>query len=170
MSSYGSTGAPRSRMLTVAGVLGLVGALSALLWGVLVLVNGQDLIRSAAQDYLQSDGGDAAAGGLVTADDLVPLAVDSFNSRAVLWLGIGVIALVSAGLVLAARNWARILLTVFAVIGALLAARDLADLDPTLLKVFDAITAISLLAALVVVWLPGSNAAVRARKAAVATA
>ena len=168
MSSYGSTSAPRSPMLSVAGVLGLIGALSALLWGVLVLVNGQDLIRSAAQDYLQSEGGDVA--GLVTADDLVPLAVDSFNSRAVLWLGIGVIALASAALVLAARNWARILLTVFAVIAILLAVRDLADLDPTLLKVLDATTALTLLAALVVQWLPGSNRAIRARKAAVATA
>jgi hypothetical protein len=168
VSSYGSTAASRSRMLSVAGVLGLVGALSALLWGVMVLINGQDLIRSAAQDYLQSEGGDVA--GLLTADDLVPLAVDSFNSRAVLWLGIGVVALAAAGLVLAARNWARILLTVFAVFGVLLACRDLADLDPTLLKVFDAITAISLLGALVLQWLPGSNAAVRARKAAVVTA
>ncbi|MFC0433781.1 hypothetical protein [Kutzneria buriramensis] len=163
MSSYGS----RSRLLTVAGALGLVGALSALVWGVLVLVNGQDLIRSAAQDYLQSTGD---AGGLVTADDLVPLAVDSFTSRAYLWLGIGVIALVSAALVLAAHNWARVLLTVFAVIGALLAVRDLVDLDPALLKVFDAATAVCLLAALVLQWLPGSNATIRARKAAAVAA
>ena len=164
MSSYSSTRAPRSGTLTVAGVLGLVGALSALLWGILVLVAGQDLIRSAAQDYLQSQGGDAAATGLVTADDLVPLAVDSFHSRAVVWLGIGVIALVAAALVLAARNWARILLTVFAVIGILLAGRDLADLDPTLLKVLDAVTALALLAALVTQRLPTSNATIRARK------
>lgn len=168
MSSYGSTAAPRSRLLGVAGVLGLIGALSALLWGVMVLVNGQDLIRSAAQDYLQSQGGDA--GGLITADDLVPLAVDSFNSRAVLWLGIGAITLLAAALVLAARNWARILLTVFAVIAVMLAVRDLADLDPTLLKVLDATTALTLLAALVLQWLPASNRAIRARKAPVMAA
>lgn len=165
MSSYSSIGARRT--VTVAGALGLAGALSGLLWGALVLVQREDLLRPMAENYLKTEGRDMA--DLLTADDLTKIALDSFTSRAAIWLVIGVVVAASAVFVLAARNWARVVLTVFAVFGIGLALRDLVDLDPALLQVFDAVAAICLLAALVVQWLPGANRAVRARKTARAT-
>ena len=164
MSSYSSTGARRSRTLTIGGGLGLIGALSGLLWGAMVLVQGEGLIRPAVQDYLQAEGHDLASSGLLTADDLTGIAMSSFNSRAAIWLVIGLVTLVSAAMVLAAHNWARVVLTVFAVFGIGLGLRDLIDLNPPLLNAFDAIAVLSLLAVLVVQWLPGANRAVRARK------
>ncbi|WP_020663260.1 hypothetical protein [Amycolatopsis benzoatilytica] len=168
MSSYGSTGAGRSRTLTAAGALGLAGALSGVLWGALVLIQREDLIRPMAEDYLKGEGREVA--GLLSVEDLTKIALDSFTSRAAIWLVIGVVAVASAAFVLAARNWARIVLTVFAVFGIGLALRDLIDLDPALLRAFDAVAAICLLVALVVQWLPGANRAVRARKTAQAPA
>lgn len=167
MSSYSSTGARRSRTLTVAGALGLVGALSGLLWGVLVLVQREELIRPMAEEYLKGEGRDVAE--LLSADDVTALAVGSFTSRAAIWLVIGVVVLAAAAFVLAARNWARVVLTVFAVFGIGLALRDLIDLDPALLKAFDAVAVLCLLAALIAQWLPGANRAVKARKAAATT-
>ncbi|WP_200863037.1 hypothetical protein [Amycolatopsis orientalis] len=164
MSSYSSTGARRSRTLTIGGGLGLLGALSGLLWGVMVLVRGEDLIRPAVQEYLHGEGRDLASSGLLTADDLTGIALSSFHSRAAIWLVIGLVTLISAAMVLAAHNWARVVLTVFAVFGIGLGVRDLIDLNPALLNTFDAVAVLSLLAVLVVQWLPGANRAVRARK------
>ncbi|WP_205669988.1 MULTISPECIES: hypothetical protein [unclassified Amycolatopsis] len=167
MSSYSSTGARRSRTLTVGGGLGLLGALSGLLWGAMVLVQGESLIRPAVQEYLQTEGRDLASSGLLTVDDLTGIAMPSFTTRAAIWLVIGVVTLGSAAMVLAAHNWARVVLTVFAVFGIGLGLRDLIDVNPALLNAFDAIAVVSLLAVLVVQWLPGANRAVRARKNAV---
>ncbi|MBN9745693.1 hypothetical protein DMP23_32220 [Amycolatopsis sp. A1MSW2902] len=167
VSSYSSTGARRSRTLTVGGGLGLLGALSGLLWGAMVLVQGESLIRPAVQEYLQTEGRDLASSGLLTVDDLTGIAMPSFTTRAAIWLVIGVVTLGSAAMVLAAHNWARVVLTVFAVFGIGLGLRDLIDVNPALLNAFDAIAVVSLLAVLVVQWLPGANRAVRARKNAV---
>ncbi|ATY09082.1 hypothetical protein CU254_00190 [Amycolatopsis sp. AA4] len=167
MSSYSSAGARRSRTLTVGGGLGLLGALSGLLWGAMVLVQGEGLLRPAVQEYLQTEARDLASSGLLTADDLTKIAMASFTARAAIWLVIGLVTLVSAAMVLAAHNWARVVLTVFAVFGIGLGLRDLIDVNPALLNAFDTIAVLSLLAVLVVQWLPGANRAVRARKNAV---
>lgn len=167
MSSYSSPGARRSRTLAISGGLGLLGALSGLLWAAMVLVRGEGLVRPAVQEYLQAEGRELASSGLLTADDLTRIAMPSFTARAAIWLVLGLVTLVSAAMVLAARNWARVVLTVFAVFGIGLGLRDLIDLNPALLNAFDAIAVLSLLAVLVVQWLPGANRAVRQRKNAV---
>lgn len=167
MSSYGSTGARRPRTLTLGGGLGLLGALSGLLWGAIVLVGGEGLIRPLVEEYLRGEGRQVVSSGLLTADELTEFATASFTSRAVIWLVIGLVTLGSAAMVLAAHNWARVVLTVFAVFDIGLGARDLIDLNPPLLTALDAIAVLSLLAVLVVQWLPGANRAVRTRRNAV---
>lgn len=70
-------------------------------------------------------------------DDLVDAAYQPFQSRAAIWIALGVLGIAIAALLAGARNWARVILT---------------------------LAAIGFAAALVCQWLPASNAAVRARK------
>lgn len=161
------TAGSRRGILTLAGLSGLVGAAGGLLWACLLLIQGKQMLRPMIKDYIQKEAPDVARSGLLSPDDLVGTAYQNFFGRAVLWLVIGVVALIAACFVLAARNWARVLLTVFAVIAQGLVMRDVNDLEPTVLMVLDWVVAVGLLVAVVTQWLPPSNAAVRERKAAI---
>jgi hypothetical protein len=174
VSSYGSatnTGvtahindAVRPRTLSIAVWSGLVGAFGALAWGILLLAKGKDLIRPAIQDYAQQIGGDLLSSGALGVNDLVDAAYQPFQSRAAIWIVLGVLGIAIAALLAGARNWARVILTLIAVSAVGLAVRDLTDIGPGLLKLLDVVAAIGFAAALVCQWLPASNAAIRARK------
>lgn len=170
MSSYvsASTAAQkrRSNTLTAAASIGGLGALLGVVWGVLLLVGGTGLIRPAVQAYANQNAGDLVSAGAVSVDDMVDTAYQSFQSRADIFLVLGVLGLIAAFLVGRATGWARIVLCALAlgVIG--LAMVDLTDISPGTLKALDAVMALCMLIAVVCQWLPGSNAAVRNRRAA----
>ena len=170
MSSYVSASATaskrRSSTLTVAASIGGLGALLGVVWGVLLLVGGKGLIRPAVEAYTNQNAGDLVSSGAVSMDDVVDTAYQSFQSRADMFLVLGVLGLITAFLLAKAMGWARIVLCVLAlgIIGV--AGVDLTDISPGTLKALDAVMAICILAAVVCQWLPGSNAAVRDRKAA----
>lgn len=170
MSSYSSTGPRRSAALVVASSLGLAGAFGCLLWGAVLLIGGKEFIKPAVAEFVDQQSAGSGLGGLLTVDDFLGDAWDTFSSRAVIWLVIGSVALIATALLFAGKGWARIVLAVFAVLAIGLALRDLTDLGPGLLKAFDVVAVVGLLGALIAQWLPGTNAAIRARKTAAPTA
>jgi peptidoglycan/LPS O-acetylase OafA/YrhL len=103
---------------------------------------------------------------MLNVDDLADTAYQGLQPRADIFLVLGVLGLIAAVLVLRAIGWARIVLCVLGVVVIGLAAVDLGDLSPGTLHALDAVMSICVLAAIVCQWLPGSNAAVRDRKAA----
>ena len=170
MSSYVSASTTaqkqRSSTLTMAASIGSLGALLGVVWGILLLAGGKGLIKPAVEAYTNQNAGDLVSSGLLGVDDAVDAAYQAFQSRADMFLVLGVLGLITAFLVVKAIGWARIVLCVLAlgIIG--LAGVDLTDLSPGALKALDAVMAICMLVAVVCQWLPGSNAAVRSRKAA----
>ncbi|AHH94796.1 hypothetical protein GCM10010174_36500 [Kutzneria viridogrisea] len=153
--------ASRGVLLTVACALGLLGSLAALAWGVLVLADGRELLRPVIAEFIdvQLDGT-----GVLNPEDFLNDAYTLFFGRATLWLGLGCFALVATVLVWLWQGWARIGLAVFAVAAIVLALRDLADLGPGLLKTLGVLSAAALLAALVLQWLPATNAQYRTKR------
>lgn len=170
MNSYGSASTAaqkqRSSMLTVAAAIGGLGALLGVVWGVLLLVGGKGLVKPAVEAYVNQNAGDLVSSGVLNADDLVDTAYQGLQSRADIFLALGVLGLIAAVLVLRAVGWARIVLCVLGVITIGLAAVDLTDLSPGTLHVLDAGMMICLLAAVICQWLPRSNAVVRDRRSA----
>lgn len=170
MSSYVSTSRSArkqgSGLLTVAASIGGLGALLGVVWGILLLAGGSGLIRPAIEAYAKQNAGDLVSSGALSVDDLVNTGYESFQSRADIFLVLGVLGLIMAVLVARARGWARIVLCVLALALIALATIDLTDLSPGPLKALDAVLIICMLAAVVCQWLPGSNAAIRNHKAA----
>lgn len=166
VSASTSTQRRRSTTLTVAASLGGLGALLGVVWGIMLLAGGTALIRPTVEAYANQNAGDLISSGAISVDDLVNTAYSSFQSRADIFLVLGVLSLIMAVLVGRAMGWARIVQCVLAVSIIGLAGIDLTDLSPGSLKALDALMMISMLIAIVCQWLPGSNAAVRGRKAA----
>lgn len=169
MSSYASTSTSaqrqRSSTLTAAASIGGLGALLGVVWSILLFAGGVGLIRPAVQAYANQNAGDLVSSGALSVDDLVNTAYQSFQSRADIFAVLGVLGLIAAFLVGRAMGWARIVLCVLALGLIGLATVDLTDLSPGMLKSLDVVTVICMLVAIVCQWLPGSNAAVRMRKA-----
>jgi hypothetical protein len=134
-------------------------------WGILLLAGGKGLIRPPVEAYTKQNAGDLVSSGLLSIDDAVDAAYQTFQSRADMFLVLGVLGLITAFLVVKAKGWARIVLCVLALGIVGLAGDDLTDLSPGSLKALDAVMMICMVAAVVCQWLPGSNAAVRGRKA-----
>ena len=153
-------------MLTVAASIGGLGALLGVVWGVLLLAGGKSLVRPVVEAYANQNAGDLVSSGMINLDDLVDTAYQGLQSRADIFLALGVLGLIAAVLVLRAVGWARIVLCVLGVIIIGLAAVDLTDLSPGTLHVLDGGMAICVLVAVICQWLPRSNAAVRDRKSA----
>lgn len=170
MSSYVSASPAaskrRSSTLTMAASIGGLGALLGVVWGVLLLVGGKGLIRPAVEAYANQNAGDLVSSGAVSVDDLVDTAYQTFQSRADMFLVLGVLGLIMAFLVGTAKGWARIVLCVLGLGIVGVAGVDLTDVSPGSLKALDVVMMICMIAAIVCQWLPGSNAAVRGRKAA----
>jgi hypothetical protein len=141
----------------------VVSALLGVAWGVLLLAGGTGFVRPAVEAYANQQAGDLVSAGMLNVDDLADTAYQGLQPRADIFLVLGLIAAV---LVLRAIGWARIVLCVLGVVVIGLAAVDLGDLSPGTLHALDAVMSICVLAAIVCQWLPGSNAAVRDRKAA----
>jgi hypothetical protein len=156
----------RSGLLTVAASIGGLGALLGVAWGVLLLAGGRGFVRPAVEAYANQQAGDLVSAGMLNVDDLADTAYQGLQPRADIFLALGVLGLIAAVLVLRAVGWARIVLCVLDVVILGLAAVDLGDLSPGTLHALDAVMSICVLAAIVCQWLPGSNAAVRDRKAA----
>ena len=169
MSSYVS--APpaaqtkRSGMLTAAASIGGLGALLGVAWGVLLLAGGTGFVRPSVEAYANQQAGDLVSAGALNVDDLAATAYQGLQPRADIFLVLGVLGLITAVLVFLALGWARIVLCVLGLGLIGLTAVDLGDLSPGTLHVLDAVIAVCVLVAIVCQWLPGSNAAVRERKA-----
>jgi hypothetical protein len=146
-------------LVLLAGVAG-VGSL------VTNLVGGEEMLRETMADVLAKELGDSPA-SLVEGpmmDFALEEAQGVITARTSVLGFVGVLFLIFGSFVWARMNWARITVIPFALIAFAMWLIDVSDDVPVIFHILDATGMLAMLAALVMVWLPPSNRAVRARK------
>jgi hypothetical protein len=160
-----ATGAPTTIKAAVS--LAALAALSTIGYAVLALANGKSMLRDMANSLLADQLGQASAAGL----DLGPLIDDAVNTeyqvlqnRAYMGIVLALVYLALCTPILRGARKLRIVATVFLAVPIIMAFVDLGDDTPTALHALDAaeLACAALLA--VALWLPASNAYVRARR------
>ncbi|GAA0914990.1 hypothetical protein [Nonomuraea longicatena] len=146
-------------LVLLAGVAG-VGSLLA------NLVGGKELLREAVAGALAREFGDSPA-SLVEGpmmDFALEEAQGVVTARTSVLGFVGVLFLIFGSFIWARMNWARITVIPFALIAFLMWLIDVVDDVPAIFRILDATGMLAMLVALVIVWLPPSNRAFRARK------
>lgn len=151
-----------------ATALAVLAALSTIGYAVLALANGRSMLRDMATSLLSSQLGDASTAGL----DLGPLLDDAVNSeyhvlqnRAYIGIVLALVYLALARPIMRGARKLRIAATVFVALPVIMAFVDLGDDTPTVLHALDAAELGCAVLLAVALWLPATNAYVRARRA-----
>lgn len=163
--SAGSAPAPTSVKAAVG--LAVLAALSTIGYAVVALADGRSMLRDMANSLLSDQLGTAQSSGL----DLGPLIDDAVNAeyhvlqnRAYIGIVIALVCLALCTPIARGARKLRIVATVFAALPIIMAFVDLGDDTPTALHALDAVELASAALLVVALWLPASNAFVRARR------
>ncbi|GAA2004538.1 hypothetical protein [Catenulispora subtropica] len=163
------TAGPAAAPLSVkaAATLAVLAAASTIAYAVLALANGRSMLRDMANSLLAGQLGDARSMGL----DLGPLIDDAVNSeyhvlqdRAYIGIVIALVYLALCTPIVRGARKLRIAGTVFLALPVIMAFADLGDDTPTVLHALDGVELACAVLTAVALWLPASNAYVRARR------
>ncbi|MCP2168929.1 hypothetical protein [Goodfellowiella coeruleoviolacea] len=170
MSSIDTAARPRPGVLSAAAWSAVLVAVLAVAYAVVTFTAGRDMVRSLATDYLDQEVGELAGSDLFSGEELADIAAAAgygvLQFTSVVWIVVGIAALLVGLGLLAGRGWVRFVLPLFLLVGLGLALRDLADLTPGVLQGIAAVAALALLVTTVLQWLPASNAHLRQRRTA----
>lgn len=168
MSSYSATSVrstSRPTTLTAAIGVAVVSGLSAIGSGIIILAGGLQLIKDLGNKIIAKELGMteeevSAALSLVgdQADSLFKEAQETYQNRAYIVLVVGGLLLVSALLMHKAATWARVLVTLTALLTGIVAGL-IATVDPatTMMLILCWLAVVGSLAAIVLTWLPANR-------------
>jgi hypothetical protein len=165
MSAYpvtpARTAARRPGTLTTAIVVSVLTAIASIVNGLMIATGGSDLIK----DILADSGLPAEALTDANLESAVVIAgyssLDDFEStfamRGYLALGAGVALVVFALLMRKAATWARLLLTISAVLAMAFAGMIVADETTTTMAMLALVTILGALLSIIFAWLPANG-------------
>ncbi|GAA4546222.1 hypothetical protein [Amycolatopsis samaneae] len=161
----------RPGVLFAALGVGLLSALAAIVDGVIIMSGGRDLAADLAAKVVASvTGGSAetikAKGGMLF-DAAVEQAQSSLQVRGVVAIVFGILLLVCVALMQGAAVWARVLVTLTAVLNALIALRVATDDEggTGAMQGVAWLAVATAIVAIVLAWLPTNHRYAKARKA-----
>lgn len=144
----------------------VLAALSTVVYAGVALANGRSMLHDMANSLISDQLGvsptDADLGSLL--DDAVNSEYHVLQNRAYIGIFIALVYLALAAPIARGARKLRIVATVFVAVPVIMAFVDLGDDTPTILHSADAAELVCAVLLVVTLWLPATNAYVRARR------
>ncbi|SDX75196.1 hypothetical protein SAMN05421504_103708 [Amycolatopsis xylanica] len=163
--------APVSRPGTVlaAVIAAIVAGLAAVIDGAIILAGGRDLALDLAAQAVADVTGESADVVKQSAGSLLEIAVEeatkTLQARAIMVIAVGALLLLFGALMRKAALWARILVTLFALVNALVALRVATDVGSGAMIGLAWAAIVVSAVTLVLTWLPANHRYAKAAKA-----
>ncbi|MFE0024641.1 hypothetical protein [Amycolatopsis sp. NPDC059021] len=160
----------RPGVLFAALGVAVLSALAAIVDGVMIMSGGRELAADLAAKVVASVTGESAdavkAGGGMLFDAAVEQAQSSLQVRGVMTIVFGVLLLICAALMQGAAAWARVLVTLTALLNALIALRVATDDEggTGAMQGVAWLAVATAIVAIVLAWLPANHRYAKARK------